>query len=349
MSRVDRILVGRLAASVGLTFLVLYGIVAVAGALDVKHLGALAARGGIGLAGLAIANSAARTVLSGFTVVVLLGVGLGLLSLQASRELTVIKASGLSVWRLLRIPAALCVALGLVLAVVVDTGIERIDRDVLSGSAEEQPLWLAGGSGDVRYVLEATGVATDGSRLSGVTIFLEDSARTRIEADAAVLETGHWRLPAATLLQANASPRQVTDYLVPTRQTAAAVRARLQAINRLTVFELASALASGAGDQALRDSMLTRMLAKIALPLSLVGSLLIAFAFTGGYRKTNNYGGAVLYGVVLGFVVYVVTEMAFRAGDAGLIAPAIAAFGPSFVAIVVGSTILLFREDGRTR
>jgi len=74
----------------------------------------------------------------------------------------------------------------------------------------------------------------------------------------------------------------------------------------------------------------------------------IAFAFTAGYRRTNKYGGAVLYGIVLGFLVYVVTELAGRAGDAGVMNPVLASAGPALVAIVIGVTVLLNREDGRT-
>lgn len=83
------------------------------------------------------------------------------------------------------------------------------------------------------------------------------------------------------------------------------------------------------------------------MPLMLIGSLMIAFAFTAGYRRTNKYGVAVLYGVVLGFVVYVIQEMAGMAGVAGVLKPAYAATGPAFVAIVIGVTVLLHKEDGR--
>ena len=81
--------------------------------------------------------------------------------------------------------------------------------------------------------------------------------------------------------------------------------------------------------------------------MTLAASLLVAFAFTTGYRRTNKYGAAVLYGIVLGFVFYVVTELAVQAGYAGVLQPAFAAFAPAFVAFVVGTTVLLFREDGR--
>jgi lipopolysaccharide export system permease protein len=73
----------------------------------------------------------------------------------------------------------------------------------------------------------------------------------------------------------------------------------------------------------------------------------MAFAFTSGYRKTNKYGRVVLYGIVLGFVVFFVTEMADRAGSAGALNPAFAAVGPALLGIVVGLTVLLYREDGR--
>jgi lipopolysaccharide export system permease protein len=348
MNRVDRIIVGRLVATIGLTVLILYGIMALAEALNVGRLQALAARGGIAFAALGVAVSASRVLLSGFSVVMLIGAIAGLLSLQSSRELTVIKASGLSVWRLMRAPLLLALALGLVLSLGLDTGIARIDRDVLAAPAPDEALWLESGSGEARYILEARDAAADGSSLTGVTIFMLDARRTRIEADRALLDGGRWRLDGVSLRQADAPARTEASYELTTTLSAAAVRTQLQAINKLTVFELGAALAAGVRDSTLRDSLLTRFLSKIALPLSLVGSLCIAFAFTGGYRKTNNYGGAVLYGVVLGFVVYVVTEMAFRAGDAGIVAPSIAACGPPFVAIVAGVTVLLFREDGRT-
>ncbi len=90
------------------------------------------------------------------------------------------------------------------------------------------------------------------------------------------------------------------------------------------------------------------MIRQLVLPVLLMGAVLIGFAFASGYRRTNKYGVAVLYGVVLGFVVYVVTELASQSGLAGVLDPTFAGAGPAFVAIVIGLTVLLFREDGRT-
>jgi lipopolysaccharide export system permease protein len=108
-----------------------------------------------------------------------------------------------------------------------------------------------------------------------------------------------------------------------------------------------AAVSQRMADPGLRAAAVTSLFRLISLPAQLAGSVLIGFAFTAGYRRTNKYGGAVLYGIVLGFVVYVVTELATRSGSAGVLDPAFAAAGPAFVAIIIGVTVLLYKEDGR--
>ena len=125
------------------------------------------------------------------------------------------------------------------------------------------------------------------------------------------------------------------------------MRVRLTSVRDLTFAELLAAVTQRVADPAFVPAAFTSLLRLFALPAQLAGSVLIGFAFTSGYRRTNKYGGAVLYGIVLGFVVYVVTELANRSGFAGVLDPAFAATGPAFVAIVIGSTVLLYNEDGR--
>ena len=134
---------------------------------------------------------------------------------------------------------------------------------------------------------------------------------------------------------------------MPTDTTTADLLAKFASTQDLTLFELVGTLAGGVTDPNLRSAMTTRLMRLLSMPLLLAGSVLIAFAFTAGYRRTNKYGAAVLYGIVLGFVVFVITEMADRAGSAGVLDPVLAAIGPAVVAIVIGTTVLLYREDGR--
>ncbi|MBN9309460.1 MAG: LptF/LptG family permease [Devosia sp.] len=350
MNRIDWVVVRRLLGSVGLTLVVLYGIAALAESLNLGRFNRLSALGGPPLAITGIVLGAARWMIDTLPFTFLVGAIAGLLSLQSTREMTVIKASGLSVWRVMKAPLAATILGGLLVALVFDSGLVWLNRSVLppASSSDGSGLWLDERRADIHYILEATATDAGGTNLKDVTVFLMDQPRDRIEAPEARLEGDAWVMPEATRHRAAELSQKITDFHLPTSRTAGDMRARLSTTGDLTVWELAASLASRLNDPGERAAVETRFLRLIGLPLSLCGSLVIAFAFTAGYRRTNKYGGAVLYGIVLGVLVYVVSEMAGRAGGAGVMHPAIAVAGPAVVAIVIGVTVLLNREDGRT-
>ena len=69
--------------------------------------------------------------------------------------------------------------------------------------------------------------------------------------------------------------------------------------------------------------------------------------FTQVYLTANNHYGAVLYGVVAGFVLYVAFELAAGCPAVGALGPASAALGAAFGAIFVGRKVLFREADGR--
>jgi len=276
----------------------------------------------------------------------------GLLNLQSTREMTVIKASGASVWRLMRAPLAAAILLGLAISLGLHTGVVLVDRSLTADGGDTQvsagAFWLDERVAPAHYILEAGYVHPSGESLGSVSVFMLDSPHDRIEAETAELVGDEWVMAEATRFASARVPEQLTDFHLPTSLSLGDMRAKLSSVKDMTVFELAGALAARVSDPRQRAETLTQFVRLLGLPAALCGSLVIAFAFTAGYRRTNKYGGTVLYGIVLGFVVYVVTEMAGRAGDAGAIQPVVAVLGPAIVAIVAGATVLLNREDGRT-
>jgi lipopolysaccharide export system permease protein len=352
MNRIDWVIVRRLLGSIGLTLAIMYGLVLLVESLSTSRFQALMALGGPGVAVLAIAASAARWLLDTLPLTVLVGAIAGLLNLQTTREMTVIKSSGASVWRLMRAPLATALFAGLAIAMGVHAAVVTVDRGLNAGGGDTLidagGLWLDEQSADGHYILRAGYVHPDGEALGDVTVFMLDSPRVRIEAETAQLADGEWVMPTATIFASNRVPEKSSVYTLATNTSRGDIRTKVSSVKDMTVYELASALAAKLNDPRRLAETLTQFIRLIGLPASLCGSLVIAFAFTAGYRRTNKYGGTVLYGIVLGFVVYVVTEMAGRAGDAGVIQPVIAIFGPAVVAIVAGATVLLNREDGRT-
>lgn len=352
MTRIDWVILRRLGSRIAMTIIVLYGLIVLAESLNVWRFQHLSAIGGPWLGLLAIVVEASRWSLGTLPVTLLIGAIIGILDLQARRELTVIKATGLSIWRVLRVPAIAVIICGIIASLVADTLIVSVSRSLSLNmpqvSSSDSALWLEQRGASQRYVMVAAHPHPGGTVLEDVTIFLDrDADGGRIEARLMDLRDGEWFIAEGVRFRPDSPPRRVEGLSLPTTSTAGDMGLKLASPVELTIFELAEAMSKRLTDPGLRNGVEMRFLRLLSLPLVLAGSLLIAFAFTAGYRRTNKYGVAVLYGVVLGFVVYVIIEMASMAGAAGVLEPAFAAIAPAFVAIVIGTTVLLFREDGR--
>lgn len=349
MTRIDWIVLRRLSGRVGLTIAVFFGLFALVESLDTWRFQALSKIGGPLLAILAIVSNAGRSVIGTLAVTVLIGVIIGVLDLQARRELTVIKAAGRSIWQVMRAPLLAAFLLGVGAALLADTLAIEINRALPVSGSRSGALWLEQRGADGAYILMAEHPLTGGAVLDDVRIYMtDDPGRQRIEAATATLVPGAWALTGAVRYRPDTAPETLPDgFELPTLTTVGDMQVRLTSTRDLTVTELLSAVSRQLADPALRSSALTSLFRLAALPVLLCASVLIGFAFTSGYRRTNKYGGAVLYGVVLGFVVYVVTELSNRSGFAGVLDPALAAAGPAIVAIVIGLTVLLYKEDGR--
>jgi lipopolysaccharide export system permease protein len=355
MNRVDRIVLARVGSRILLTIIVVFGLVMMAETLDTARLSYLTSIGGPQLAVLSLATTAARWTIRTLSVTVLIGTVVGVLDLQVRQELTVIKASGQSIWKVMRAPAIAVVLASVLIATFGESATAELDRAINPSTPRDSGsinatggLWLEQADGEVSYIIEAAHVLPGGTTLNDVTVFVRSGLDyDMIKTPLAELNSGEWVLSPATAYRGHALPVWMATLSLPTETTIDDLRVRLAATEDLTFFELAAALGGQLRDPLLYSAVATRFLRLVTQPLMLVGSLLIAFAFTAGYRRTNKYGAAVLYGIVLGFVVFLVTEMADRAGSAGVLDPTFAAVGPAFVAVLIGLTVLLYKEDGR--
>jgi lipopolysaccharide export system permease protein len=297
---------------------------------------------------------AAEWLIRSLPLIVLVGTVIGVIDLQARRELTAIKSAGMSIWRILRAPTVAVLLGGLAvtfyaegMVTVINRGLEATIPGNTSTLSSTGGLWLEQVADGERYVLQAAHVVAQGRELQDVTVYFPDGLKQgRILAPAAQLQAGDWLLPSATRYRAGLGPERLSGFTLPTATTPSDLRLKLTSTDDMTVFELAASLAGHMSDQQLRNAAATRLLRLLSLPALLVGSLFIAFAFTAGYRRTNGYGSRIVYAILIGFVVFVITEMADRAGSAGVLSPMFAACGPAFVAVVIGLTMLLYKEDG---
>jgi lipopolysaccharide export system permease protein len=351
MTRIDWVILQRLMSRIGLTVFMLFGLAALVESLNTWKFEHFSSIGGPLLGVAWIGATALLWSLNTLPVSLLVGAIVALLDLEARGELTVIKSTGMSVWRMLRVPLVVTIVGVGGAAIAADTLTVVTMRSlnlILPDAGASGRFWLEQRSGDDRYVLAAEHPLAGGQVLEDVTFFLSDSSQgPRIQTPRAEYRDGAWHLAEGIRFSPDSAPAPVTNLQIPTESTSGDLNARLASPSDLTIVDLIRIASLRISDTQARGPVLMRLAKLIALPLALGAALVIAFAFTAGYRRTNKYGATVLYGIVLGFVVYLVMEMAAIAGSAGILQPAFAAFAPALVAMVVGTTVLLFREDGQ--
>ncbi|WP_196258899.1 LptF/LptG family permease [Pelagibacterium limicola] len=357
MNRIGRLLCIRLAARIGLVVGIFFGIILLVEFLDTGRFNQTATLAGPWTAtGLAFL-SALRWSLLGLPVTVLIGAIVALIDLHTHREMVIVSAAGHSIWTALRWPVLMTLVAGVVVTTVVDSYAIRIYQQFDAAQigwgraygVQNRATWFNQTGDDGNYMLFARNVLRGGSELRGITVFrlLEDGeSGTRIHGERAFLESGYWRIEKGTVLDVDRAPRAFDMMELATTATLSELSLKLGTAEDLSWFGLREALRRGINDPFARSAAETRFHKLNAMPFVLIGSLLIAFAFTAGYRRAGHYGWTILFGIALGLIVFLIMEMADRAGTAGVLDPIAAAWGPAIGAIGIGLTIILLREDG---
>lgn len=356
MTRLDRFISIRMISRVLSVVFVFFCLILLSESLDSPRFSRISSISGDGIAWLAVVTAAVRWTIKTLSITVLLGAIIALVEFQARREFVVMKASGISIWRIARGPVVLIALFGILVTLVGEGISTKINREInptppgLGGgiSRGTSDIWMQQVNEDGVYFIRAGSQRKNGSELHDVLIFPDWSGDIRrIRAEKAVFKDGIWHLSKVLLTQLNQGIEEVETFTLKTNSTVADLRVTLGSTEDFTYFELIEVLNSGVSDPAIRAAAATRLAKLSSLPLLLVGSLLIAFAFTAGYRRGNAFGMAILYGIIMGFVVFVITEMADRAGSSGVLDPAFATWGPAVLSVLIGVSVLLKKEDGR--
>ena len=352
MTRIDWLVLRRFAYRIAITVMVFFALFALVGTLDTGRIRMLSALGGPLLSAAGIALSALRSSIGILPITALLGTIAAVLDLQSRRELTIILSTGHSIWSVARAPILAMVVFSAVMSIGGETLIILANRAMpgYSGTTTRNQTWLEQSGKDGRYILRAAAVTANPPAIYDATIFLTDTpSRDRIEAEEIALMAGHWRIKAGTRYTLAAAPEPLVDFDLATTTTVGDLRLIASGARDLTLPELLQTQMSALSDSGYRSVTSTSLLKSFTLPFMVAGTMLIGIAVAGRYRRRMQYANTILFGIVGGFVIYVLNEMAVRAGNAEVLPPLVAAAGPAFVAVLVGLTTLLYSQDGTMR
>lgn len=276
-------------------------------------------------------------------------------------ELVVARAAGVSVWQFLLPAVAIVLVVAGLRVVAVDPVVaamsgryEGLEANHLGGSrlitASANGLWLRQVAGERQSIIHAERLRPESRALERVTVLefaLDDRLLERIDADAAYLQEGEWRLANAWITRPNRSgsvfepthlrPADLSfSEIIESFASPAAV-----SFWRLPRYiELLDATGLPTAAHRLRYHRL------LATPLLLVSMVTMSAAFA--LRPTRRGGVTLLIatGAMTGFLLYFLSDIVHALGLSGTIPVALAAWAPGGIVGMIGVTLLLHLEDG---
>ena len=287
---------------------------------------------------------------------------LSLAKLSQSNEITALKASGLSFYRtLFAFLPAVCIIAGIHF-LLSDQVAPQTSRALSQWDAEAEAngnipedsqgsgLWTRDGSTLVRV----SGVADQGRKLWGITLFQRDSGGNlvdRVTAITATYERGGWQLADVEQLaitsgtggeftrapslrwESSLTPRHFADLSAPP--------------STLSLLELIAFVTNPEVGNRPLYFYETWLHKRVALPVASMLMVLLAAPVAQGLQRHRGVGLGLAVGVGLGFLYFVTDGLVLALGEAGAIPPALAAWAPSLLFASIGALALIRIEGYR--
>lgn len=318
----------------------------------IRSADALIVEGGAGaLAHYAILRAPAMTAQI-LPLAVLVGGVTGFFALGRRAELTVMRAAGQSVFRLLARLLPLAVALGVAQHLLIDRGIAWSERALAEAYGEIAELGIPKEGARVAGRIDGAVVigrlaSRDGAMLAPLTVYaLDDDGQLtgRIEAAEARFREGGWQL--GDVRRVGESPGPATlDRIWQTALAPSTVLAMAGGTTTATSGEAAAALQGLALATRSTGYYATRIArSHVAFVLPAIMLLFAAFASFKGPRGPAGLGMAVS-GTVLGLGFMMVDGIFGSLGQMGILGPSVAAWTPSLLFAIAGSWVLLLKEE----
>ena len=292
---------------------------------------------------------------------VLVGAMYSYLNFSRRLELVVARAAGMSAWQFMA-PAIIVAFLLGILATTIYNPIsatlqERSKRfeDELFGKtqgvsgANGSTFWVGQRTAEGQAIINAKSSREQGFVLSGVSVFLFDTAgqfKERLEAKTAVLETAAWQLHDVRVYPLGGAPREEAVYSLKTNLSREQVRESFATPETVPFWQLPQYI--GIAEQAglLAAGYRLQFQKLLAKPFLLAAMVFLAGAVS---LRSFRFGGImrmVLSGVTAGFLLYVSARVLDDMSKAELLSPVAAAWLPVFVGSLIGIVALLYQEDG---
>jgi lipopolysaccharide export system permease protein len=281
--------------------------------------------------------------------------------LSRYQELTVARASGLSVWHLLLPGLAVAFTLGVVkviafnplaaasLAIFEDMEVRHFNKRPNNPLLSGKGLWLKDYSGDYDLVIHGKAVDSSDRLLRGVTVFQfqdRDQFNARLDAETARLSGGEWRLQNVRIVRPGSAGSHADNVTLATKLDWTSMVENVSNPRSMPIWKLPGFIekieAAGFSASAHR----VHFHSTAASPLLLCAMVVIAAGFAIRPPRRGGLFALVSMCALAGIAFYIVSQIFLRLGQSGQIPAILAAWAPTACVLMLGATWLLYTEDG---
>ncbi len=281
--------------------------------------------------------------------------------LAKRQELVVLRSSGVSVWQFLAPPLLVALAAGVVMITVINplgslfysryTVLETtyLDREQETIALFDEGLWLKQDTGQGYAILHASSIDMPDWQLRDVMVLFFDPSDVfirRVDAGTAMLKQGNWLLRNAVINVAGTPSQEVKTFDLPTALTPQDIEDSFSSPSTMGFWSLPSYIetleATGF------DSTRLRIHFQSLLSQPFLFAAMILLAATVALRPQRQ-GGTFAFiagGVVIGFVVFFMSNFLQALGASHQIPVFLAAWSPALLCGLLGIATLLTLEDG---
>jgi len=295
--------------------------------------------------------------------VFLFGVLTSLFRLNRSSELIVMRASGMSAWRILSAPIALALIGGLLGALALNplgsAGNAEFEHrrdalmDVRRSPDVEEPVWLRETNLDGFTVIAALSLNEDSQRLM-TPAFMYFSVNAegvpqlerRIDAASASLRDGFWEVTDAVERTPNSTALDLGLVTIPTLINRQALFERARSPDGVSVWDLPGLIDSAHEAGLATERYQLRLHRLLALPLTLLAATLIAAAATLRLHRLGGAAAFALAGGLAGFLMFFLQEVLGSLGATGALPAATAAWAAPALTALLAMSYIASTEDG---
>jgi lipopolysaccharide export system permease protein len=273
-------------------------------------------------------------------------------------EVVIARAAGVSAWQFLLPACIVGLLVGIVATTVynpISTELRAVSDQIRNSLTEKRskqdsgPIWIRQAAEGRESIIGALRTSDDGMTLSDVTVFVFDEKGAfyeRVDAPTARYTVGEWQIDKALVTRLEKQPKREELYKLPTTLSPGQVQQTFDSLDTTSFWELPALIdtAQRAGLPSSRYELRYNTL--LSRPIVLLAMVLIAAIVSLRFSRSREVGNMILAGVGVGFMLYVVSKIAWDLGSGGLVPPPLAAWLPAIVTVLFGATALLHLEDG---